>query len=135
MDHQKPAAPRTIYQHNGRFISVLDICPFSTLGAASRISGDTLLELSVPSSPSLRTDAKTDSDSLISSWSKSRDFLGRLSVTDFVVFWHFLFAHTLLDPRVVSAVECPSGLRMDCVELRLPLPSPNDGVDVEWIKL
>ena len=37
--------------------------------------------------------------------------------------------------RIFPAVECFASFYMDCIELRLPLPSTNDGVDVERIKL
>ena len=61
--------------------------------------------------------------------------LRRLSITDFVVILRFVFAHNLLITLVFSAVECFASCYMYCVELRLPLPSTNNGVDVEWIKL
>ena len=59
--------------------------------------------------------------------------LGRLSITNFVVILCVVVAHLLI-PRVVSAVEGFASLSMDGVKFRLPLPSTNDGVDVERIK-
>jgi hypothetical protein len=69
------------------------------------ISGDALLELSV---------------------------LRRLPVTDLVVIVPIV--RTLLAPFVVPAVECFACLYVNCFELRLPLPTTNDGVHVERIK-
>jgi hypothetical protein len=78
------------------------------LGTALGVSRDVLLELRV---------------------------LGRLSITDFVVIWRFVVAHNLLVSPVIPAVECFATFYMDCVELCLPLPATNDGVDVKRIKL
>jgi hypothetical protein len=91
------------------FSNQFSIEVWSFLGAACRVPRDALLELSV---------------------------LGRLSITDFIESDIFFFLLTVYcSPRVISAVECFTSFYMDCIELCLPLPSTNDGVDVERIKL
>jgi hypothetical protein len=63
----------------------------------------------------------------------------RPAAPNLVVTWcfvcPFLLSHNLFTALIVFAVECFSRLYMDCIELRLLLPSTNNGVDVKRIKL